>query len=39
MSDLKECTRRCLMRPDTWLLSSQSLKKQIKAWNMRGKNE
>lgn len=28
-------SKKCLMRPDTWLLSSESLKKQIKAWNMR----
>lgn len=28
-------TKKCMMRPDTWLLSSESLKKQIKAWNQR----
>lgn len=27
----------CVMRPDTWLLSSKPLKKQIKAWNRREK--
>lgn len=28
-------TKRCAMHPDTWLLTNKSLKKQIKAWNMR----
>lgn len=28
-------TNRCLMKPDTWLLSGKPLRKQIKAWNMR----
>lgn len=32
-------TKKCKMRPDTWLLSSESLKKQIKAWNRRADNE
>ena len=32
-------TKKCKMRPDTWLLSSESLKKQIKAWNRRAGNE
>lgn len=28
-------SKKCKMRPDTWLLSSEPLKKQIKAWNKR----
>lgn len=28
-------TNKCKMRSNTWLLSSEPLKKQIKAWNMR----
>ena len=32
-------TKKCKMRPDTWLLSSESLKKQIKAWNRRADYE
>lgn len=28
-------TKKCKVRPDTFLMSSESLKKQIKAWNMR----
>lgn len=31
--------KKCKMRPDTWLISSLPLKKQIKAWNMRYDNE
>lgn len=31
-------TKKCKMRPDTWLLSAKPLKKQIKAWNMREMN-
>ena len=27
----------CLIRPDTWLISENSIKKQIKAWNRRVK--
>lgn len=30
-------SKKCLMRPDTWLMSSNPLTKQIKAWNMRKK--
>lgn len=29
--------KNCLMSPDTWLMSSQPLRKQTKAWNMRPK--
>ena len=32
-------TRQCRMKPNTWLLSSESLQKQIKAWNLRPKEE
>ena len=28
-------TKKCLIRPDTWLISNESLSKQIKAWNRR----
>lgn len=28
-------TKKCKMRPNTWLLCDKSLRKQIKAWNMR----
>lgn len=28
-------TKKCVMKPNTWLLSAESLKKQIKVWNMR----
>lgn len=31
--------RSCIMRPDTWLLSSMPLKNQIKAWNRRVEND
>lgn len=31
--------RNCIMRPDTWLLSSKPLKNQIKAWNRRVEND
>lgn len=27
----------CLIRPDTWLQSSEPIKKQINAWNRRAK--
>ena len=27
-------TKKCLMKPNTWLLSVGKLSKQIKAWNM-----
>lgn len=27
--------KECQLKPDTWLISSKPLKKQIKAWNMR----
>lgn len=30
--------RNCKIRPNTWLMSSYSLRKQIKAWNMRTTN-
>lgn len=32
-------TRKCKLRPDTWLLSSEKLSKQIKAWNQRPKEK
>lgn len=28
-------TKRCLIKPDTWLMLNKSLRKQIRAWNMR----
>lgn len=28
----------CLMKVDTWLISSNAIKKQIKAWNRRVDN-
>lgn len=28
-------TKKCLMKPNTWLLSCESIKKQTKAWNQR----
>ena len=28
-------TKKCLINPDTFLISSKSLNKQIKAWNRR----
>lgn len=28
-------TKKCKMHPDTWLLATEPLKKQIKAWNTR----
>lgn len=28
-------TKKCLVRPNTWLISNKSLKKQVKAWNGR----
>lgn len=28
-------TKKCHMKPDTWLISAKSMKKQIKAWNRR----
>lgn len=28
-------TKKCAMKPNTWLISSKPLRKQIKAWNMR----
>lgn len=28
-------TRKCLIKPDTFLISSKSLNRQIKAWNRR----
>lgn len=28
--------KKCRMKPNTWLLSNNSINKQIKAWNMRG---
>lgn len=31
--------RSCKMRPDTWLLSSYPIEKQIKYWNRRHKKE
>lgn len=31
--------KKCLMKPDTWLISSEPLTKQIKAWNMRPKDK
>lgn len=30
--------KNCQLKPDTWLMSSKTLKKQIKAWNMRTEN-
>ena len=30
-------SKKCLMRPDTWLMSNSPITKQIKAWNMRKK--
>ena len=30
--------RNCLSRPDTWLLSSYPIQKQIKVWNRRVDN-
>lgn len=29
----------CFVHPDTWLMSTESLKKQLKAWNLRPKKE
>ena len=31
--------RSCRMQPNTWLISLEPLKKQIKAWNMRTSND
>ena len=31
--------KKCVMRPDTWLLSNKPLKIQIKAWNRRVEND
>lgn len=31
-------TKKCLMRPNTWLISAKKINKQMKAWNM-GTNE
>lgn len=31
--------KNCVMRPDTWLLSSKPLKMQINAWNRRADND
>lgn len=28
-------SKKCLMRPDTWLIATESLNTQLKAWNMR----
>lgn len=28
-------SKKCLMKPDTWFMSSEPLSKQVKAWNMR----
>ena len=28
-------SRRCKMKPSTWLMSNERLGKQIRAWNMR----
>ena len=27
--------KQCAMKPDTWLMSNQPIRKQIRAWNMR----
>lgn len=32
-------SKKCKMKPNTWLLANYSLKKQAKAWNMRPKNQ
>lgn len=29
--------KNCCMKPDTWLLASEPMSKQTKAWNMRPK--
>ena len=31
--------KNCVVRPDTWLLSSLPIKKQIKAWNRRANDD
>lgn len=28
-------SKKCLIKPDTWLIATESLDKQLKAWNMR----
>ena len=28
-------SKKCLMKPDTWLIATESLNTQLKAWNMR----
>lgn len=28
-------SKRCLMKPDTWLIATESLNTQLKAWNLR----
>lgn len=28
-------TRKCFCRPDTWIISYKSIRKQAKAWNKR----
>ena len=30
-----EHKKKCLIQSDTWLMSTKSLKKQLKAWNLR----
>lgn len=31
--------KRCLVKPETWLISNEPLTKQIRAWNMRTKEK
>lgn len=28
-------SKKCKMKPNTWLISSKSINQQLKAWNMR----